>query len=79
MTIVDGKIIGKPVKPADESKIDKSLVLFSADDVAKATGTSITTSRSLFHRSDFPSFRLGRKLFVERSQLFLWLSQHHDY
>jgi excisionase family DNA binding protein len=49
-------------------------LLLNAEDLAQITGFSKPTVYNFFHRSDFPTIRVGRKLVVERTAFHKWLS-----
>lgn len=41
-------------------------------------GFSRAIAYSLFHRPDFPTVRIGKRLFVRRDRLMEWLESHED-
>lgn len=50
-------------------------LLLNAQDLVEITGFSKPTIYCWFHRMDFPTIRVGRKVVVERSAFHRWLSE----
>lgn len=55
---------------ARESIMDKVLI---PKEVAELMRWGMTTTMNVFHRDDFPSYRVGRRLYVRESQLIKWV------
>lgn len=45
----------------------------SISDVAELLGVSKPTVYELIHRSDFPSFKIGKRVLVSRARLAEWV------
>ena len=60
----------------DQTAEDKrELIFYSTVDIAKMLGCSIPTVRTIFHRRDFPAFKAGKNLKVERSAFLKWCGE----
>lgn len=60
-----------------ENEKDDELIFLTPMDVAKAIGCSVPTARQLFHRSDFPSIKVGKNFKVLKSAFIQWCSEKH--
>ena len=49
-------------------------MMLSANDL-QAMGLTRTMVYSLFKREDFPTVKIGNRLFVQRDKLFAWLEK----
>lgn len=49
--------------------------MLSAGDLVNM-GFSRAIAYQLFHREDFPTVRIGKRLFVRRDRLIQWLDEH---
>lgn len=56
------------------SQDDLPLIL-GASDVANILGISRAKAYQLFHRLDFPTLKLDKRLLVRREQFFQWLDR----
>ena len=56
------------------SQDDLPLIL-GASDVANILGISRTKAYQLFHRLDFPTLKLDKRLLVRRELFFQWLDK----
>lgn len=50
-------------------------VILSASDVAAILGISYAKAYQLFHRLDFPTLKLDKRLLVRRELFFQWLDR----
>lgn len=50
-------------------------LILSASDVAAILGISRTKAYQLFHRLDFPTLKLDKRLLVRRELFFQWLDK----
>jgi excisionase family DNA binding protein len=48
---------------------------YSAAEVAEYLGISLVGSYNLMHATDFPSFRIGRRVLVTQDAFFRWLDK----
>lgn len=55
--------------------MDDLPVILSASDVAAVLGISRAKAYQLFHRLDFPTLKLDRRLLVRRELFFQWLDR----
>ena len=60
-----------------ENEKDDELIFLTPMDVAKAMGCSVPTARQLFHRSDFPSIKVGKNFKVLKSAFIQWCCERH--
>ena len=60
----------------ENEKADE-LVFLTPKDVAEAMGCSLPTARTLFHRKDFPSLKVGKNFKVLKSAFIQWCSEKH--
>lgn len=50
-------------------------VFYTTKDVAKCLGCSLPTARQLFHRTDFPSIKVGKNYKVSKDAFEKWASE----
>lgn len=50
----------------------------SAADVSQLLGISISAAYNLMHRADFPTLKIGTRLFVLKDKFSQWLSEHSE-
>lgn len=50
-------------------------ITLSARDLAELLGISRSTAYALFHREDFPTLKIGRRLLVTHDALMQWLKE----
>lgn len=50
-------------------------ITLNAPEVAKLLGISRSSAYNLMHRTDFPSFNIGRRWLVTQENLYVWLQQ----
>ena len=50
-------------------------LILSASDVAAILGISLAKAYQLFHRLDFPTLKLDKRLLVRRELFFQWLDK----
>ena len=50
-------------------------VFYTTAAVARCFGCSLPTARNLFHRSDFPSIRVGKNFKVSKDAFEKWASE----
>ena len=50
-------------------------ITLSARDLAELLGISLIAAYSLFHREDFPTLKIGRRLLVTHDALMQWLTE----
>ena len=55
--------------------MDDLPVILSASDVAAVLGISRAKAYQLFHRLDFPTLKLDKRLLVRRELFFQWLDR----
>ena len=55
--------------------MDDLPVILSASDVAAVLGISRAKAYQLFHRLDFPTLKLDKRLLVRRELFFQWLDK----
>lgn len=55
--------------------MDDLPVILSASDVAAILGISRAKAYQLFHRLDFPTLKLDKRLLVRRELFFQWLDK----
>ena len=55
--------------------MDDLPVILSASDVAAVLGISRAKTYQLFHRLDFPTLKLDKRLLVRRELFFQWLDK----
>ena len=55
--------------------MDDLSVILSASDVAAVLGISRAKAYQLFHRLDFPTLKLDKRLLVRRELFFQWLDR----
>ncbi len=52
-----------------------STIFYTTADVARCLGCSLPTARNLFHRSDFPSIKVGKNYKVSKDAFEKWASE----
>jgi len=52
---------------------DQLPMIMGADEIAGTLGISRAKAYQLFHRSDFPTIRIDKRLMVRRDKFFSWL------
>lgn len=57
--------------------IDQLPIIMSADDVAGTLGISRAKAYQLFHRGDFPTIKIDKRLLVSRDNFFSWLKMQN--
>lgn len=55
------------------SSKDQLPMILGADDVSLILGISRAKAYQLFHRKDFPTIKIGKRLLVSRDRFFTWL------
>jgi predicted DNA-binding transcriptional regulator AlpA len=53
---------------------DELPLALCADDVAAVLGISRTNAYLLFHREDFPTLHIGKRLLVPRDKFIVWIN-----
>lgn len=48
-------------------------MILGADEIAATLGISRAKAYQLFHRNDFPSIKIDKRLLVNRDRFFAWL------
>lgn len=48
-------------------------MILGADEIAATLGISRAKAYQLFHRDDFPSIKIDKRLLVNRDRFFAWL------
>ena len=51
---------------------------YSASDISQLLGVSISAAYNLFHREDFPTLKIGTRLFVLKDKFHQWPSEHSE-
>lgn len=52
---------------------DQLPMILGADDIAATLGISRAKAYQLFHRADFPTIKIDKRLLVSRDRFFTWL------
>lgn len=50
---------------------------YNAPELAQLLDVSRSAAYDLMHRADFPSFRIGKRLLVQKTALEGWLNDQH--
>lgn len=53
-------------------------MMLNAEQVAMVLGVSRAGAYQLFHREDFPSIRIGKRMMVQREAFFSWLEAQQN-
>ena len=69
-------LFGETAKQPIESIGTYPKMTLTVDDLAKELNISRNTAYALADRKDFPSFRIGRRLLVNRALLQEWMDQN---
>ena len=69
-------LFGEPAQQTAEPIRTCPKMTLTVDDLAKQLNISRNTAYALADRKDFPSFRIGRRLLVNRALLQEWMDQN---
>lgn len=58
--------------------MDSLPMVLKPADVRLVLDVSRNTVYEIFHREDFPCFRVGKQLRISREQFFLWMEQQAE-
>ena len=58
----------------DYKSYDDLPLALGADEVAAVLGISRSNAYSLFHRKDFPTLHIGKRLIVPREKFIQWIN-----
>ena len=50
----------------------------NAEDVSEILNISIGKAYNLFHRADFPTIHLGRRMIVPRDRFLAWIDKQYE-
>lgn len=67
---------GETVQQPAESIRNHPKLTLTVDDLAAELNISRNTAYALADRKDFPSFRVGRRLLINRAMLQVWMDQN---
>ena len=69
-------MFGSTAQQSAEPTRSYSKMTLTVDDLAAELKISRNTAYALAVRKDFPSFRIGRRLLVNRTMLQVWMDQN---
>ncbi|MBR3909036.1 MAG: helix-turn-helix domain-containing protein [Clostridia bacterium] len=54
---------------------DELPLMLNAQNLTEVLGISIASAYELMHEKDFPSFRVGSRMFVNREKFIAWVDE----
>ena len=63
------------MKRSSYKSYDELPLFLQADLISDVLGISISSAYELMHEKDFPSFRVGSRMFINREKFIAWVDE----